>query len=151
MGGARRGMSAERLQAMFERLTRIPEMEILGPNQPYDKQRLLFSESEDIQLKVAYDYGRLVYELKVPLARIAPGADLKGGQSIGLGFETTKVDRQAMRQRMGGMGGGMGGRGGGMGGMGGGMGGRGGRRGGGMGGMMAEPFQLWAKVKLASR
>ena len=103
---------------------------------------------------MSFEHGRVVYELKIPLEKVAARGAL--GEQIGVGFETPRVDMQQMRQRMqGGLGGG---RGGGFGGGGrGGGGGMGGRpmSGGGMGRGAAspgvEPLQLWAKVVLAAR
>ena len=150
MGGMGRDgtPTAEQLKAMFERLVWAPEMEILGPGKN-QQQRVGFAGSEEIQLEMGYENGRMVYELRVPFATNPHGIGADAKLTIGLGFETPELDMAALRQRMGGRGGGMPG-----GGMGGGM--RGGRMGGmrGMrgvrGGRRPEPFQLWIKVRRAS-
>ena len=98
--------------------------------------------------------GILVYELKVLLNRSDKdpyGIEAKAGDSIGIGFETAKIDWDKMRKRgsdrMSGAGrGGGGGR---TGGMRGGSGGRG-MRGGGRRGEMPKGIKIWAIVQLAS-
>jgi len=98
----------------------------------------------------------LIYELKVPLQRTGESScaiDAKPGQRIGIGFIVGKRERRNVERpeggspgEMGGQPGGMGGPSGGMGGFpGGGMGGPGGMR----GGAVAEPLELWTKVRLA--
>ena len=165
-GGMSRGGLADstRYQRMFGGLG--GELDILGPEED-QSMRMAFSSARGIEVQLGYSKGRVVYELKIPLARDAEhpyGIGTVLGETIGIGFETPEMDREAMRESMsggrgggggmpgGGKGGGMGGgRGGGMGGgRGGGM---GGGRGGGMrpgGGGTPEPLELWAKVTLAS-
>lgn len=149
--------TTEQLQTMYERLAEMPQMEILGPAKD-QVRRLLIAESDKVLLATSYASRRLVYELRVPLAvdyGSTFGIGSAPGKKIGLGVEIPEFDMAALRQGMGGRGGGMPGggmRGGGMdgGGMDGGM--RvGGMRGGGMrGGMMSEAFRLWTKIGLAS-
>jgi len=125
----------------------MPELEILGPDKG-QVRRMLIAESDEVQLVTSYASNRLVYELRVPLAygdESTLGIGSAPGKKIGLGFETPEIDMAALRQGMGGRGGGM------MpGGMDGGMRG-GGTRGSGMrGGTMPEAFQLWIKIGLAA-
>jgi hypothetical protein len=57
-----------------------------------------------IDLEVAQAGGRLVCELKVPLARDEDhpyGLGIRPGQQFSLGFETATPDREAMRERRG--------------------------------------------------
>jgi hypothetical protein len=148
--------TAEQLQRMYDRLGETPELEILGPAQG-QQRRLLLAESDEILLQTSYRNGRLVYELRLPLASTAErphGIGSAAGRTIGLGFETPQPDPAAFRQRTDGMRGGgmedgMGGMGRGMGGMGRGMDGMGGGMRGGMGDM-PEPFQLWTRIGLAT-
>ena len=158
--GARGSMQdSTRYQRMFAMMGN--QLDILGPDE--DKSvRVAVLSAKGIEVQLGYSRGRVVYELKVPLARDAEhpyGIGTALGETIGIGFATSELDREKMMETMGqgrgGRGGGRGG-GGGMKGGGGGMrgGGRGGR--GGMGGMrpsggqMPEPLELWAKVTLAS-
>jgi hypothetical protein len=140
----------DKYQKMFEDLGN--EIEIIGPGkgQRVRMSRLL---TQGIEVELGYSKGRLVYELKVPLDQSAEhpyaiGTDTD--KQIGLGFETPELDREKMGQMMGQRGGGIGRGGGGMGR----RGGRGSEKGGGgemrQGGEIAEPFELWAKVTLAS-
>lgn len=138
----------ERLQRAFRRS--MAELEILGPGKD-EKKRIAVEEATGIDIYLEATSGLFVYELKVPLLHgeqqpYAVGAE--AGSSVSIGLETPKIDRDAMRERMGGRSG-MGGRGG----MGGrsGMGGRGGMGMGGRGGMqMPKPLKIWAVVQLAS-
>lgn len=136
----------ERLKQMVEESAQ--EMVILGPGEN-EHRRMPVYGSEQIQVKLGYSGGKLVYELRVPLVQDEQRPDaigLREGQFVGVGFETAEVDREMMRERMGGRmppdGGEM--RGGGM--RGGGM--RGGRM---PGDEMTEGLELWTKVELASR
>jgi len=155
----RRQQDPRQLEAMFDRLIEKGELEIIGPEET-PLRRYSLVENQDVKLGITFNNGRLVYELKVPLAKadaLSLGIGTIPGKIFGLGFETPELDMAAMRQQMGGRkGGGLRGVGGvggdamgGSGDMGGGM--RGGGRGGMRGGMMRtfEPFQLWTKVKLA--
>jgi hypothetical protein len=141
--------------------------EIVGPGQG-EHHRLTDPGPQGIALEVVQAEGRLVYELKIPLARdeVHPyGLGVRPGQQFSIGFETSTPGQEAMRTRRSGGGrrpGGMGG--GGMGpegmggmeppGMGMGGGGRGGRGMGGgrpaAGGELPQPLKLWVKVKLAT-
>jgi hypothetical protein len=166
IGGGRRGSDFLRgqidprvLEEVFERVEKNGQMEILGPSEE-DRRRLFIAEGQEIQLKMLYEHGRLVYELQVPLG--AEGIGAVASQTIGVGFEVPKLDIAAMQQRRSGMGGGIGGMGG--------VGGMGGRRGGELDGISGDgrgrgidgrrdrrisasfpkPFQLWTKVRLAA-
>ena len=151
-----REMDPGRVEELFERLMEGAEMELLGAN-PDDRQRVPLATSEEILMQVAYINGRLIYELKVPLARVAHLE--KKDKPIGVGFEIPEVDLSALLQARkareaegelsgtGGLGG--------VGGLGAGRGGyaadgrygRGRRR---SSAMPTEPFQLWTKVNLAN-
>ena len=128
----------------------LTELEILGPGEE-EQKRMPVAEAKGIDIRIEASSGMLVYELKVPLQSseeypYAIGA--KPGASIGLGLETPKIDRSAMRERMGDrMPGGIG-RGGGRGGMGGRTGGIG-MRGEGRSPQMPKEIKLWAIVQLA--
>jgi len=154
--GDRKQQDPRQLEAMFDRLIESGELEILGPDET-PLRRYSLVENQEVKLGITFDNGRLVYELKVPLAKadaLSLGIGTDPGKLFGLGFETPDLDMAAMRQQMGGRrGGGIGG------GMDGAVGvggvGSSGRRGGGRGGMRPgmirpfEPFQLWTRVKLA--
>lgn len=145
----------------------LGQPEIVGPGQG-EHHRLADPGSQRIALEVVQAKGRLVYELKIPLARdeVHPdGLGVRPGQQFSIGFETSTPDQEAMRARRGSGGGRPGGMGGGgmgpegMGGMeppgmGMGGGGRGGRGMGGgrpaAGGELPQPLKLWVKVKLAT-
>jgi hypothetical protein len=139
----------ERLERMVEESAQ--EMVILGPGKN-EHRRMPVYGSEQIQVKLGYSGGKLVYELRVPLIQDEQHPDAIGlgeGQFVGVWFETAEIDREMMRERMRDqMGGKMppGGRGMSGGGMRG-----GGMRGGPMpGGAMTERLELWTKVELAS-
>jgi hypothetical protein len=153
-GMRRRGRpDAQELQAMYERLAGAPEMLLLGP-EAGQQRRVSLAEGNEVLLRTSFEKGRLVYEMRVPLAAEFLGSP--PGRLLGLGFETPELDLAALRQRRGGMRGGMPGGDIPGGDMGGGMGGGrpGGRPGGGPGGpaegAMAESFRLWTKVRLAA-
>ena len=123
------------------------EMEILGPGKD-ERVRMVLAQAKGIEVKTAYSEGRLVYELKAPLARNAElpyAIGSRPGGTIGIGFETPEPDRERIREMMGQRPGGMGR----FPPSGGGMGGRGGMPGRPRG-AMPKPFELWAKVTLAS-
>ena len=122
------------------------ELEIIRPEHE-EPQRMSIADAKGIELKAVPSSGLLVYELKIPLRLaeehpIAVGAE--PGKTIGLGFETGKLDPLDMpRQGPGGMPGGRGG-----------LPPVGGRPGGvGIGGFGRGPGRLpgirfWAEVKL---
>ena len=155
--GPGRGMrepDPERMRTLVE--LSLSDLEILGPNKD-DVRRMGVDQAEGLRVEIGNRTGTFVYELKVPLVvdeHHLYGIDAVEGSTLGVGFETTEIDREKMRQEMGERGGGM--RGGGMRGggiRGGGMRG-GGRMGGGIreGGMrpgMAKPLKVWTKVILA--
>lgn len=117
--------------------------------------RYMVNTVQGIKVNARMDAGTLVYELQVPLRKSEAHAFAIGaepGDIIGVGLETPEIDREGMRQQMGGRGGGgRGGRGGGGGGRGG-MGGAGGGRGGQGGGQQQrpDPLKLWTTVTLAT-
>lgn len=117
-------------------------------------QRMDFSQAKSLELKVASSTGLIVYEMKIPLAAGANNPVAVGaapGKTIGIGFETGKVDISKMpRGERGGTPGG--GEGTGrppMGGAGGGQTGEGGRGGVDMRGGLAESLRVWAFVQLS--
>jgi hypothetical protein len=144
-------MGPERVEELFDQLMEGAEMEILGAN-PNDRIRVPLATSEEILMQVDYTNGRLIYELKVPLARVAR-LDKKD-KPIGVGFEIPEVDFRALlqaREARGTEGELSGGRAGGLGGAGGLSAGRGGygtrrRR---SENIPTESYQLWTKVSLA--
>ena len=140
-GRGEREQNPERFQEAFEKS--MTELEILGPGKDV-RNRMLVEEAKGIEIDVEASSGMLVYELKVPLLHseqhpYAVGA--KAGDSIGIGLETPKIDRKAIRKAMSGKtgermpGGGRGG----------GVGMRGGRR-----PQMPNGLKIWAAVQLAS-
>lgn len=152
-------MSRERVQDPEQQRNMLEmmgnELEILGPGEG-QRARMPIASAKGIEVKLGESEGRLVYELKVPLVRdtehlYAIGTDT--GQKIGIGFETSELDREQMRETMGRRGGGIGGMPPGGGRMPPGGGGRGRMGGGGgmrPGGGMPGPLELWAKVTLSS-
>lgn len=131
----------ERLKEEFEKS--LDNLEILGAGK--NERRLLrVTDLKGIEIKVNNSNKMLVYEIKVPLIKseqhpYAIGAEV--GESIGLGFETGKLDVKKMRERIGrGM--------------------RGRRPPGGIGGgrgrmggprpPMPEQFKVWATVRLVA-
>lgn len=128
-----------------------------------DPLRLTVAEF-DGELAFTRSFGTASYELKIPLKAASEYGYAVGstpGAAIGIGIETPEIDREELRERLGGVGGrgGRGGQGGfgGAGGQGGGFGGgRGpGGQGGGLGGAprgldLEESLKVWAKVTLAN-
>ena len=156
-GGGRGGRSGEpfrgggpsgdpaQLARLMEKLVARRDFEILGP---LEDQRTRSSglNTAGIEVAASWSNGRLVYELKVPLARgdeymYAVGA--RADKPLGLGLEARMPYIGAgmgmgRRDEMGGMGGGM-------------RRGRGGGRSGWPGGsFQPEPLELWAKLRLAA-
>jgi hypothetical protein len=128
----------------------MSELEIIR-SQKAAPQRMEIEEAHGIEIIAVPTRGLLVYELKIPLLKtesqlIAVGA--QPGQTVGIGFETPKLDRSQMPgPRAGGRPGG----GGGMPPMGGGRGaGPGGGPGGGMMGEMPKGLRVWTLVHLSS-
>jgi hypothetical protein len=132
------------------------ELEVIGPGKD-DRERLPSMVAQGITAKLGNRQGVLVYELRVPLrksARNPYAIDVGEAQFLGIGFETSGLNPEMMKDRPGGTGGGGMGRGGpppGGGGMppgGGGM-----PPGGGPPGMQRggppEPLKLWTRVQLA--
>ncbi|MFQ5569213.1 MAG: hypothetical protein ACE5G0_06035 [Rhodothermales bacterium] len=135
----------------------LSELEIFGGGDK-ESHRLLVADVPGIEVKTTLAMTTLIYELKIPLQPsdeqpYAIGAEV--GSAIGIGLETPEIDRDALRERLGGQRPG-GGRGGGLGGRGSGRGGRGfGGRGGGAGRggaqrpQMPGPLKIWTTVGLA--
>jgi len=133
---------------------RIPvdtsEAEITGP-MDNEQRRVKIIDLRQISVRFNVTRGRLMYELKVPLADNGPdpySIGTKAGGVIGVGIETAQGTPERPQDEQG------------RGTMPPGGGGRGGRRGrGGFGGgnerpertgRLSEPLKLWAKVQLAS-
>jgi hypothetical protein len=146
MQASGRGMRGD--EQSIERSRQAPgrpmiELEILGPGK--DKlKKMPIAEAKGIDIIVEFSSGMLVYELKVPLIQseqhpYAIGAE--AGSSVGIGLETSKMEKSDMRKQMGG--------GGPSGGMRGGAGGRG-RSGGRRSPQKRQPLKIWAVVQLAS-
>lgn len=143
----------EEAQKLMEQSQR--ELEIMGPAEK-DRERVLLMQAQGIKAKLGNNrQGFLVYELKVPLRRSADhpyAIGIGDNGTIGVGFETTEINLEKMREQMGGMGGPPGG-GGGMPPGGEGMGGPpgGGRPGmGPPGGEQPQALKLWIRSQLAT-
>jgi hypothetical protein len=105
---ARSGMqNQEDIEKMLEQS--IDELEILLPEKEESHRLLLAAaETHGISAKLHFSKGNVIYELKVPLAQneehaYAVGIDKSGAEidsTIGIGFETAKVDVEAMKERM---------------------------------------------------
>lgn len=87
----------------FENLPDVPmsEMEVIR-SETEPRQKLNLAEAKGIEIKVVPSTGLLIYEFKIPLLRseqhpIAVGAE--PGKTIGVGFETAKLDLSQMRRR----------------------------------------------------
>lgn len=153
--GQRQGMGVtdtSRMRIQIEQS--LSELEILGP-EGGDVRRMGIDQIEGIDVEVGNFTGTFVYELKVPLMHDEEhpyAVGIENISSIGIGFETTEIDMQRMREGMLGRRGGMGGGGRDGGRMGGGRMG-GGKRGGGMqrGGQpeMPKPLKVWIKAHLS--
>jgi hypothetical protein len=151
--------NAEEFQKITEQSQR--ELEIMGPGKK-DRQRMLLMQVQGINVQIGSVQGFLVYELKVPLRKSADhpyAIGIDSVQAIGVGFETTELNLERMKEQLGGMpeGGGNGGPpmgGGGMPPGGGGRPGGGGPPGGGPGmgppgGERSASLKLWTRVQLA--
>jgi len=114
------------------------------------------SNADGIKLKSMYTQGQFIFEVQIPFTIITEqtgGPKLSLGAKVGVGFVAGAIDRDALREQMGGRAGGGGER------PGGSMGGRGGRGGGPPGGGMGRPgggnrqmpeaMEAWFMVKLA--
>ena len=128
------------------------ELELLGHSED-ESCTMLVSDVEELGINVKIDMskGNLVYELKVPLTQnelhpFAIATDTT--KTVGIGFETGKIDMEQLRKMIGERSGRIGG-----------MRSGGGRRGGigrvpgGIrpgGGRIPEHLELWVKTKLAS-
>jgi hypothetical protein len=134
-------------------------VDILGPGKN-DARSLTRDHLEGVAVAMKVAQGTLVYELEVPLATDDGHPYAIGtspGKTIGIGFETPKVNSPSMSRGGGGFGGGGGGYGGGGygGGHGGGGsygghrgGGAGGRGGGQRGGEQPKPLKAWGILTL---
>ena len=131
-------------------------LELVGPGE-LGRRRIPIERVTGVEAKIGNDFGRFVYELKVPLPRDEDhlfGIGTKAGALLGVGLETGDMPGMGRGSR----GGGIGGPGGGGGGRdGGGAGGRGGGGGGGgrggMGGSRpgtGESLKVWTTVQLAT-
>ena len=94
-------LDRRRLQALFDELLLINEVEILV--QGAEPHRLVASGEADLDIEAVYADGRLVYELKIGLNRLNTSLRqpiVKPGAHLGMGFETPEIDWQALRQQM---------------------------------------------------
>ncbi len=128
----------------------LTDMEIFDGEE--SSMRFMLDTVNGIAVKARLDAGTLLYELKVPLRKsdaYAFAVNAAPGDVIGVGLETPEIDRETLRQQLGGRSG-AGGRGG-VGAPGGGRGGFGGP-GGGRGGppQLPDPLKLWTTVTLAT-
>ncbi len=132
-------------------------IDILGPGKD-DARSLTLDHASGVEAALRVSEGAVLYELKVPLAATSDhpyAVNSTGGKTIGIGFETPKIDHAPSEgEHGGGGGGGYGHGGGGMGGgRGGGMhGGGGGMHGGGSesgGYQPPKPLKAWATVTLS--
>jgi hypothetical protein len=128
-------------------------IDILGPGKD-DARSLTTDHASGVEAALRVSEGEVVYELKVPLATSPDhpyAINTTAGKTIGIGFETPKMEESSGEASRGG-GGGYG-RGGGMGGHGGMHGGGGGMHGGGgsrAGGYQPpKPLKVWATVSLS--
>jgi hypothetical protein len=129
-------------------------IDILGPGKD-DARSLTADHASGVEAALRVSEGTVLYELKVPLAKTSDqpyAIDTAAGKTIGIGFETPKIEHSASEGPGGGGGGGGYGHGGGMG-RGGGMHGGGGGR---MGGHQAggfqppKPLKAWATLTLSA-
>jgi hypothetical protein len=126
-------------------------VDVIGPGKD-DARSLTREHLSGLDVALRVEQGLLQYELKVPLARSSDhpyAIDAEPGKTIGLGFETGKMQQRGFGE---GRGGGYGGGGGGIGGRGGMPGhGGGGMRGGGegRGGQPPKPIKAWATLAIA--
>jgi hypothetical protein len=146
MRPADRESDPEAMDEAFEQS--LTGLEIIGPEKD-QTQRFRFGELAGVEVRIGDPRNSFFYELKIPLdkAKQYPFAIALGtGEKLGVGFETPKFDREAMRERMrqSGFGGGRGGSGGFGGGRGGFGGGRGGRQ------QMMQTFELWMSIQLGT-
>jgi hypothetical protein len=156
-GGGRWGGQRERPQTPPEGIDQSDttsdthdRVDILGPGKK-DARSLTRDHLEGVAVALKTEQGSLVYELQVPLAAGEGRPYAIGtspGKTIGIGFETPKVNRPSMGGRGGG---GFGGGGFGRGGYGGGRRGPGvggGRGGQGRFGELPKPLKAWGTVTL---
>ncbi len=158
------GRDAEQIQEEVRRasLESLDELKFLDP-EGLELDRMKLEQLEGMEIAVETSQGMFVYELRIPLIsdqRLPFVLAVQTGQTIGIGLEIPKVEREEMRQSMRGQGmgglpdGGTGGR------SGGGKGGMGGRPGGGMGGRpgggsgnfdqdLLKGKKIWSKIHLA--
>ena len=149
-GGGDRGPQSRRPTVDDDPMMYI---ELVGPGE-LGRRRIPIERVTGVEVKIGNDFGRFVYELKMPLPRDGDhlfGIGTKAGALLGVGLQTGErpgMGRSSRGGGIGGPGGGGGGRGGGGGGRGGGGGGRGG-----MGGSRpgtGESLKVWTTVQLAT-
>jgi len=87
----------------FDNLPDVPrsEMEVIR-SETEPPQKLKLADVKDVEIKVAPSAGLLVYELKIPLVRsgerlVAVGTE--PGKTIGIGFETAKLELSPQRRK----------------------------------------------------
>lgn len=149
-------INPQMLESMYTTVMGVGQLEILGGS-AHKKQLLSLASVPEIEVALSFAEKRLVYELKVPLARIDRGEYQVGigiaeGGTVGVGLLTPELDMRALRQqrrerdpRVGGVGGADPYQ------RGGGYGGYGRRQGVGVFGEVLQSLQLWTKVELADR
>lgn len=143
----------ERERASFEDFSEktLSELEIIKSKKEAP-QKMEIAEAKGIEVKAVPTSERIVYELKIPLLQTDQhpfAVGVQPGKTIGVGFETGKLNLDKAPGRPPG---GMPGGGGGMPPMGGGFGpsGAGGRGGFGMRPEMPKGLKIWAQVQLSS-
>ena len=146
--GAGPQINPEMVEAMYAAVMEEAKMEILGGS-VRDRWVVPVAEVPEMEVALAYTENKLVYELKVPLARIEReeyrvGIGAMAAKPVGIGLLTPELDmRRRQRDRDPRVGG--------LGMRGGGYGGYGRRQGVGIFREVMQPLQLWAKVSLAER
>ena len=147
--GRSRQFDPERSRAAMERLGASGELMLLGPDDDEGRE-VAMSRDDPLQVRIAYDRGRLVYEARIPLHNAEyplSALQASAGDRVGVGFKSAEMDMTSVvAQRRGRRGGGM--PGGGIPGGGTRSGGMRGRGGGRMSPMMAS-FEKWGAVQLA--
>ena len=145
------GTGMRRDEQSMERSRQVPgrpmvELEILGPGKD-EVKKMPIAEAKGIDINIEFSSGMIVYELKVPLIQSEQhlyAIGVEAGSSVGIGFETSKMEKQDVRREISG-GRGIGGPTSGMRGEAGGRGMPGSRR-----SQMRKPLKIWAVVQLAS-
>ena len=145
-------INPQMLESMYAKVIAETNLEILGGSE-YRKKLLPLASVPELEVALSCADNRLVYELKVPLAKIDTGdyqvgIGVEKGGSVGVGLLTPELDTRSLRRerdpRVGGLGAGDPYS------RGGGYGGYGRRQGVGVFREVMQPLQLWSKVELAN-